>query len=183
MTRISTTHVGSLPRPQNLLELMYRHQEGAKPDDGLADAIEDAVRVWVATQLPTSTTGTTRPTSRRSPTRWRRSTERSSMQASSSNSTVPTSPWPGTRNSGARTKSLTPPPRARVGDLREALDTGRQEDHARRDRHPHQPRGASPPRRSTHRTVRPPRRTRARHRERRLRVRVQALIPLGRRAA
>ena len=51
MTRISTTHVGSLPRPQNLLELMYKHQEGAKPDDGLADAIEDAVRVWVATQL------------------------------------------------------------------------------------------------------------------------------------
>jgi len=51
MTRIATTHVGSLPRPQHLTELMYKHQEGAKANDQLATAISDAVREVVATQL------------------------------------------------------------------------------------------------------------------------------------
>ncbi len=51
MTDILTTHVGSLPRPDDLTQLMYVHQEGAGSNDELDAAVADAVREAVAMQL------------------------------------------------------------------------------------------------------------------------------------
>jgi 5-methyltetrahydropteroyltriglutamate--homocysteine methyltransferase len=51
MSRILTTHVGSLPRPEALTRLMYAHQEGAPPSGDLQTAVTGAVRDVVAMQL------------------------------------------------------------------------------------------------------------------------------------
>jgi 5-methyltetrahydropteroyltriglutamate--homocysteine methyltransferase len=51
MTRVPTTHVGSLPRPEHLTKLMYAHQEGAQSDGELDAAVADAVKDVVAMQL------------------------------------------------------------------------------------------------------------------------------------
>ena len=50
MTRIRTTHVGSLPRPENLTRLMYLHQEGHCDDGELSAAVRTAVDDAVAMQ-------------------------------------------------------------------------------------------------------------------------------------
>lgn len=50
MSRIRTTHVGSLPRPERLTKLMYAHQEGAARNDDLDAAVADAVHDAVAMQ-------------------------------------------------------------------------------------------------------------------------------------
>ena len=49
--RILTTHTGSLPRPQKLVELMFEKEEGRAVDpQRLADAVRDSVREVVAQQ-------------------------------------------------------------------------------------------------------------------------------------
>lgn len=53
MPRIHTTHVGSLPRPEKLTQLMYAHQEGTKSNEDLNSAVADAVGETVAMQLRT----------------------------------------------------------------------------------------------------------------------------------
>jgi len=50
VTRIRTTHVGSLPRPEELTKLMYAHQEGKAVDGELEEAVARAVRDVVAMQ-------------------------------------------------------------------------------------------------------------------------------------
>lgn len=50
--RILTTHTGSLPRPQQLVELMFEKEEGRAVDaKRLADAVRDSVREVVGRQL------------------------------------------------------------------------------------------------------------------------------------
>jgi 5-methyltetrahydropteroyltriglutamate--homocysteine methyltransferase len=51
VTRILTTHVGSLPRPDHLTRLMYAHQEGASSSGELEGAVTEAVKDVVAMQL------------------------------------------------------------------------------------------------------------------------------------
>ncbi len=51
MSRILTTHAGSLPRPDHLTKLMYAHQEGAKSDAELERAVAGAVQEVVAMQV------------------------------------------------------------------------------------------------------------------------------------
>ena len=51
MSRILTTPVGSLPRPQRLMHLMYAHQEGGQSSADLDAAVADAVREAVSMQL------------------------------------------------------------------------------------------------------------------------------------
>lgn len=50
MTRILTTHVGSLPRSDQLTKLMYAHQEASADEAQLAAAVRQAVRDVVARQ-------------------------------------------------------------------------------------------------------------------------------------
>lgn len=50
--RFLTTHVGSLPRPQKLIELMFTREDGGAVDQGVLDAsIDDAVREVVGRQV------------------------------------------------------------------------------------------------------------------------------------
>ncbi|NMO93587.1 cobalamin-independent methionine synthase II family protein [Actinomycetospora sp. TBRC 11914] len=50
MTTVRTTHVGSLPRPESLVRLMYAHQEGGGDPAELEAAVTDAVHDVVAMQ-------------------------------------------------------------------------------------------------------------------------------------
>jgi 5-methyltetrahydropteroyltriglutamate--homocysteine methyltransferase len=50
MTTVRTTHVGSLPRPEPLVRLMYAHQEGGGDPAELEAAVTDAVHDVVAMQ-------------------------------------------------------------------------------------------------------------------------------------
>jgi 5-methyltetrahydropteroyltriglutamate--homocysteine methyltransferase len=50
MTTVRTTHVGSLPRPESLVRLMYAHQEGDGDPAELEAAVTDAVHDVVAMQ-------------------------------------------------------------------------------------------------------------------------------------
>jgi 5-methyltetrahydropteroyltriglutamate--homocysteine methyltransferase len=49
--RICTTHVGSLPRPENLLAVMHGHTGSAADDQALADGLGIAVRAIVHRQV------------------------------------------------------------------------------------------------------------------------------------